>query len=205
MADQPRYEPYEVGAMFADSLAMRKPVAGTVPRAHPLRQAYRQRPGRGTFLLQGAEGTRSTGQEAAPNQSAGQPRADGPGPSIPAGEDGGYPFLITRAVLERGRQRFEIFCSPCHGRDGYGRGIIVQRGLRTPPSFHSDRLRAAPPEHFYSVITDGYGAMYSYASRVEPADRWAIAAYIQALQTSQHVPAALLPDTLSHLPTQESE
>ena len=96
------------------------------------------------------------------------------------------PLPLTRELLERGQERFEIFCAPCHGRVGYGNGMIVQRGFPSPPSFHNDRLRNAPLRHFFDVITDGYGVMYSYADRVPPADRWAIAAYIQALQLSQY-------------------
>ena len=96
-----------------------------------------------------------------------------------------FPFPITREVLERGRERFDIHCSPCHGRTGEGHGMIVQRGFPPPPSYHIDRLRKAPVGHFFDVITQGYGVMYSYASRVEPADRWAIAAYIRVLQQSQ--------------------
>ncbi len=96
-----------------------------------------------------------------------------------------FPFPITREVLERGRERFEIYCSPCHGRTGEGNGMIVQRGFPPPPSYHIDRLRKAPVGHFFDVITQGYGIMYSYAERVDPADRWAIAAYIRALQKSR--------------------
>jgi mono/diheme cytochrome c family protein len=94
------------------------------------------------------------------------------------------PPPVTMALLERGRQRFDINCSPCHGRLGDGHGMIVQRGFPRPPSYDIDRLRSVPSQHFYDVITHGYGIMYSYADRVEPADRWAIAAYIRALQAS---------------------
>jgi hypothetical protein len=96
-----------------------------------------------------------------------------------------FPFPITRAVLERGRERFNIDCALCHGNAGDGRGMIPQRGFPAPPSYHIDRLRQAPVGHFFDVISHGYGVMYSQASRVEPADRWAIAAYIRALQLSQ--------------------
>jgi hypothetical protein len=99
-----------------------------------------------------------------------------------------FPIQITRDVLERGRERFDIYCSPCHGRTGDGRGMIVQRGFPPPPSFHIDRLRQAPAGHFFDVITRGYGIMLPYASRVAPEDRWAIAAYIRVLQASQNVP-----------------
>ena len=97
-----------------------------------------------------------------------------------------FPAPVTRAMLERGRERFDIYCSVCHGRTGEGNGIIVQRGFPTPPSLHLDRLRTAPAGHFVEVIANGFGLMYSYAARVEPADRWAIAAYIRALQLSQN-------------------
>jgi mono/diheme cytochrome c family protein len=96
------------------------------------------------------------------------------------------PPPVTMALLERGQQRFDIDCSPCHGRTGEGNGMIVQRGFPHPPSYFSERLRNAPNQHFYDVITHGYGVMYSYADRVEPADRWAITAYIRALQASAH-------------------
>ncbi|MGA8553681.1 MAG: cytochrome c [Candidatus Acidiferrales bacterium] len=97
-----------------------------------------------------------------------------------------FPFPMTREDLERGQQRYNIYCTPCHDYTGGGNGIVVQRGFSPPPSFHSDRLRDAPAGHFFDVITNGYGSMYSYASRVEPEDRWRIAAYIRALQLSRH-------------------
>lgn len=96
-----------------------------------------------------------------------------------------FPFAVTREVLERGLERFEIFCAPCHGRVGNGDGIVVERGFRAPPSYHIDRLRTASVGHFFDVITNGFGAMASYASRVPVRDRWAIIAYIRALQLSQ--------------------
>jgi mono/diheme cytochrome c family protein len=98
------------------------------------------------------------------------------------------PIQITRADVERGHERFNIFCSPCHGRLGDGHGMIVTRGLRQPPSYHDERLRNAPIGHFFDVMTNGYGAMYSYASRVPVDDRWRIASYIRALQLSQNPP-----------------
>lgn len=101
-------------------------------------------------------------------------------------ESNRFPFPITRADLERGRERFNIYCTPCHDYTGNGNGMIVQRGLSHPPSYNIDRLRNAPVGHFVDVMTNGFGAMYSYASRVSPADRWRIAAYIRALQLSQH-------------------
>lgn len=96
------------------------------------------------------------------------------------------PSPITRQVLERGRERFDIYCAPCHSRTGDGNGMIVQRGFPAPPSYHIPRLQQAPVGHFFDVMTQGYGVMYSYAQRVNASDRWAIAAYIRVLQQSQN-------------------
>ncbi len=103
------------------------------------------------------------------------------------------PVPLTRRLLERGRQRFDIFCAPCHGEDGYGRGIVVRRGFPSPPSYQEPWLLKAPVGHFYAVITHGIGRMYPLAGRIAPRDRWAIVAYIRALQWSQHAVPADLP------------
>jgi len=105
-----------------------------------------------------------------------------------------FPFPVTRQVLDRGRQRFNIYCSPCHGYAGDGDGMIVQRGFKRPPSFHEERLRTAPVGHFFDVITNGFGVMYPYGYRVPPRDRWAIIAYIRALQLSRRVPIDEVPE-----------
>ena len=107
---------------------------------------------------------------------------------------------LTLALVQRGRERFDVFCSPCHSYTGDGNGMIVQRGFPHPPSFHTERLREAPTEHFINVMTDGYGVMYSYADRVPPADRWAISAYIRALQLAEHADVASLPPDMTGLP-----
>jgi len=109
-----------------------------------------------------------------------------------------FPFPITRPDLERGRERYNIYCTPCHDYTGSGQGMIVQRGFQRPPSYHIDRLRQAPVGHIFAVITNGYGAMYSYASRVSPEDRWRITAYIRALQLSQNA-------TLNEVPESERQ
>jgi hypothetical protein len=109
-----------------------------------------------------------------------------------------FPIEITREVLERGHERFDIFCSPCHGRLGNGQGMIVQRGFNAPPSFHIERLRQAPPGYYYDAITSGFGVMYSYASRIPPEDRWAIIAYIKALQLSQNATVDDVPPDQRH-------
>lgn len=103
-----------------------------------------------------------------------------------------FPFPITREVIARGRDRYNIYCSPCHGLTGYGDGVIVTRGLKNPPSYHTDALRDQPVGHFYNVITNGNGSMLSYASRIPVRDRWAIVAYIRVLQQSQNVKFAEL-------------
>ncbi|MBW3637588.1 MAG: cytochrome c [Armatimonadetes bacterium] len=99
----------------------------------------------------------------------------------------------TKAFLERGQERYNIYCQPCHGLGGYGDGMIVKRGFAKPPSYHIDRLRNAPEGHYFDVMTNGYGSMYSYANRVPPQDRWAIAAYIRVLQRSQNATLADVP------------
>jgi hypothetical protein len=96
-----------------------------------------------------------------------------------------FPFPVTRALLERGRERYGIFCTPCHDQTGSGNGIVVQRGLRKPPSFHIQRLHDAPSGYLFDVITNGFGAMQSYASMIPVEDRWAIVSYMRALQLSQ--------------------
>ena len=115
-----------------------------------------------------------------------------------------FPFPITAKDLERGQQRYNIYCSPCHGYDGSGRGMIVLRGFQEPPSYHTDRLRNAPVGHFFDVITNGFGNMYSYASRVSPEDRWRIAAYIRALQLSEHATVADVPPNDRGSPEKQS-
>ena len=97
-----------------------------------------------------------------------------------------FPMPVTTAVLDRGRDRFNVFCSPCHGRTGSGDGMVVQRGFRKPPSYHEERLRVAPVGYFFDVMTHGFGAMQDYSAQLTVDDRWAVAAYIRALQLSQH-------------------
>ena len=96
-----------------------------------------------------------------------------------------FPMPVTRQVLDRGQERFNVYCSPCHGRTGEGNGMIVQRGFRQPPSYHDERLRNAPVGYFFDVMTNGFGAMQDYSAQVTVPDRWAIAAYIRVLQLSR--------------------
>jgi mono/diheme cytochrome c family protein len=104
-----------------------------------------------------------------------------------------FPMPVTADVMARGQERFNVFCSPCHGKTGSGNGMVVQRGFRAPPSYHEDRLRNAPVGYFFDVMTNGFGAMQDYSSQVPVADRWAIAAYIRALQLSQRATVADVP------------
>jgi hypothetical protein len=104
-----------------------------------------------------------------------------------------FPFPITFEIMERGRERYDIFCSPCHSRTGDGDGMIVRRGFTRPASFHIDRLRQAPPGYIFQVITNGFAAMPSYRQQISAEDRWAIAAYVRALQASQNAAANDLP------------
>lgn len=119
-----------------------------------------------------------------PADTAARGEDDGPGP---------FPVRIDARALARGRERYAIYCSPCHGALGDGRGMIPRRGFPQPPSYHQDRLRAAPDSHFEEVMEKGYGVMYSYGDRVTPADRRAIIAYIRVLQYSRWAKAADLP------------
>jgi mono/diheme cytochrome c family protein len=104
-----------------------------------------------------------------------------------------FPFAVSAAVMARGQERFDIFCSPCHGRTGAGDGMIVRRGYRKPPTFHQDRLRQAAPGYTFDVITNGFGAMPDYAQQIPVRDRWAIVAYIKALQRSQNAAVGSVP------------
>ena len=139
-----------------------------------------------------------------PKQGAYASHATGPAPRpdgvVEAGSAPHPPPPLTLALLKRGQARFRIDCTPCHSELGDGHGMIVQRGFPAPPNYAIDRLRAAPTAYFVDVITNGHGAMYSYAQRVAPDDRWAIAAYIRALQASTVPEASLTPQQRAALP-----
>lgn len=107
---------------------------------------------------------------------------------------------VNDALLQHGREQYDVFCSPCHGIAGDGDGMVVRRGFPSPPSYHLERLLAAPAQHFFDVISNGYGVMYPYGARVPPADRWAIVAYVRALQLSRRVPLDLVADARAQLP-----
>lgn len=174
MYDQARYEPLEASDFFADGLSARPPVEGTIARGS-LREDepfYTGKDG-GQLVSQIPAAAHRATYDRNPLQF-GHPY------------DETEPAELRKFLLRRGRERFDIYCSVCHGRGGGGDGMIVRRGFRRPPSYHTDRLRQAPAGHFYDVVTNGFGAMPSYASRIDVADRWAIVAYIRALQLSQN-------------------
>ncbi|MBI2822640.1 MAG: cytochrome c [Acidobacteria bacterium] len=130
---------------------------------------------------------------APPGSSPALPAAPPAGGQTAGGFSPEFPFPVTREVLERGEERFNIFCAVCHDRAGTGNGMIVQRGYRHPPSYHTDRLRHAPAGYIFDVITNGFGAMPDYASQIPPRDRWAIVAHIRVLQLSQNARLEDLP------------
>jgi mono/diheme cytochrome c family protein len=179
MYEQPKYKPLTPTDLFADGNSSRPQVPGTIARsAGALAGSSSGR--NDTVALPTASGP-SMGLDA-----SGQPLAPDKEPVY------ANPLPITAALLDRGRERFNIYCAPCHSIAGDGDGMIARRGFPAPPTYHTDRLRNAADSHFYQAITNGYGVMYSYADRIAPQDRWAIVAYIRALQLSQHAPASLL-------------
>ncbi|HEY6126731.1 MAG TPA: cytochrome c [Candidatus Acidoferrum sp.] len=111
-------------------------------------------------------------------------------------EYAGFPVPVDEKFLLRGEDRYKVFCTPCHGLQGDGNGMIAMRGMKHPPSYHIDRLRQAPNGYFYDVISNGFGAMYSYSTRIPPRDRWAIVAYVRALQLSRNAKVSELPQSL---------
>jgi hypothetical protein len=104
-----------------------------------------------------------------------------------------FPLPLTRELLQRGQERYAIFCQPCHGIQGDGQGMVAMRGMKHPPSFHQERLRAEPNGYIDDVVSNGFGAMYGYSSQIPPRDRWAIIAYVRALQLSRNAPVGELP------------
>ena len=193
MASQPSYRPDQTSPFFNDGRAARPTVPSTVARGH-LRTDLHYFAG----LKPGAGDQRRFREEFSQWDPLGVL-------NFAYGEQADFvdtfPFPVTRQVIEHGRDRFMIFCVVCHDPLGTGRGKIVERGYTPPPSYHIQRLRDAPVGHFFEVITKGYGSMPDYRAQVPPRDRWAIIAYIRALQLSQHAPLKDLPaEDRKHLP-----
>lgn len=182
MYDQPKNNPETPSSAFANGSSARPLEANTVARS-------------GGQLAGSSSGRAETlplpqpAGEPYPVTPQGRPVSQAHPSPTPANN----PYPITAAFLRRGEERFNIYCAPCHSIAGDGDGMVARRGFPHPPPFHTNALRQAPDSHFYDVITHGYGIMYPYAQRVEPQDRWAIVAYIRALQFSQYAPVASLP------------
>ncbi|HKR61997.1 MAG TPA: cytochrome c [Pyrinomonadaceae bacterium] len=169
MQDQPRMKPFRSTTFFSDGLSSRPPVTGTVPRG---------------FLRADKEFFTGKKATAAATATAGTTTTATGAQATYPDDVTEFPMPITQETVMRGRERFEIFCSVCHGMTGNGDGMIVRRGYRRAASFHTDALRQAPVGHYFDAITNGWGAMPSYAAQIPPRDRWAIVAYIRALQLS---------------------
>jgi len=152
-------------------------------RTHPLAASTRFPDGMAS--RHAPEGTEEYARGVAAETSSGRNGGEATRKRAEADAAASMPFPVTMALLKRGRDRFDIYCSPCHGVLGDGDGMVVRRGFPRPPSYHIERLRSATDRHIYEVIRDGYGVMYPFADRIEPADRWAIVGYVRALQVSQ--------------------
>jgi mono/diheme cytochrome c family protein len=194
MANQPSFDDFEPCAQFSDGMTAQAPPAGTVARGN-LRID--------TALFYGrisSQGTNDSPGEARTELNQSQPNE--PRDLVTAelasyaGVVDEFPLPLDRAFVEHGRNRFMIYCSVCHDALGTGRGKIVERGYTPPPSYHIERLRKAPVGHFFRVISEGYGSMPAYGPQIPVRDRWAIVAYVRALQLSQHFPEGELTDQL---------
>lgn len=181
MQDQPKMKPFRSSTFFRDGLSTRPPIEGTVARGF-LKED--------TEFFTGKKAGRPVAGSGAPLQAP-QPTGTGAAPALQGAaaypdDVEVFPIAVTRDTVIRGKERFEIFCSACHGLTGNGDGMIVRRGFRRAASFNDDRLRQAPVGHFFDAITNGWGVMPSYAPQIPPQDRWAIIAYVRALQLSQN-------------------
>lgn len=188
MQDQPKMKPFRSSTFFRDGLSTRPPIEGTVARGYLKTDTE--------FFTGKKAGRANANVSAMPSETpAGpQPAATGVTPALQGAaaypdDVVAFPIAVTKEVVTRGKERYEIFCSVCHGPTGNGDGMIVRRGFRRAASFNDDRLRQAPVGHFFDAISNGWGAMPAYASQIPTADRWAIIAYIRALQLSQQTQA----------------
>jgi mono/diheme cytochrome c family protein len=182
MAKQPRYNPLAESDFFKDGQSARTPEPGTVPRGEP--------PNESVVYLDTGKSPQPRWAASVVGLAAGSPM----NVAVVYGTGYQFPVRVNYRLLKRGQERFDIYCSVCHDRVGTGRGKIVERGYLHPPSYHIDRLRQAPLMHFYDVVSNGYGAMPSYSDKLSPDDRWAVIAYVRALQLSQDVSESALTD-----------
>jgi mono/diheme cytochrome c family protein len=196
MQDQPKYEAYESSRSFKDGQSSRPPVEGTVARGQLREDAYFHT-GKGGAGMAASSAPGAGGAAAAGSPQGGDLNIRGNvGGGVPSAQQAAamsgpdiFPIPVTKEALERGRERFNIYCIVCHGAGGDGDGMIPRRGFQKPPSFHEDRLRegTANAAHFFDVITNGWGAMPSYAEVITAEDRWKIIAYVRALQLSRRM------------------
>jgi mono/diheme cytochrome c family protein len=194
MQDQPKMKPYRSSTFFRDGLSTRPPIEGTVPRGFLKLDTE--------FFTGKKAGKTNAGTSATPTETPSGPqpkRTSSVAGAAVSGPQGAaaypddvevLPISVSAEIVKRGKERYEIFCSACHGLTGNGDGMIVRRGFRRAASFNDDRLRQAPVGHFFDAITNGWGAMPSYAPQIPTQDRWAVVAYIRALQLSQQKQAA---------------
>lgn len=175
MQDQPKVKPFRSSSFYKDGMGTRPPVAGTVPRGF-LREDVEYYTGK-----KAGRAATTTGPQ--PSTTAGPAVAQGAA-AFPD-DVVEFPLAVTPELVARGKDRFEIFCTACHGLTGRGDGMVVRRGFRRAASFHDERLKQAPVGHFFDAMTNGWGAMPSYAHQISVKDRWAIVAYIRALQLTQ--------------------
>lgn len=178
MQDQPRYKAYKKSEFFSDHRASRDMVEGTIPRGqlHDNKQFYTGKIDNPNLTAPVTTATNAAGNTIVT--------------SFPNDIDE-FPVPVTKELVDRGQDRYNIYCIACHGPAGRGDGMIVRRGFSPPPTYHDDRLRNAPVGHFFDVISNGWGKMNGYSYVVQPADRWAIIAYIRALQVSQNPDEAM--------------
>jgi mono/diheme cytochrome c family protein len=199
MQDQPKAIPYRQNTFFRDGLSSRTLIPGTVPRGY-------LRADREFYLGKKANAATATAGQPGSTQTAGVVTAaaqTSPTALYPDDVET-FPIPITKQDLDRGQQRYEIFCSVCHGATGNGDGMIARRGFNKPlpAAFHQERLRQAPVGHFFDAITNGWGAMPAYAGQIPVEDRWRIIAYIRALQLSQTPPQAQISPTPAAKPSE---
>jgi len=216
MQDQPKFKPLRPSTFFADGRSARPLPDGSVSRSQlrddalfytgKIEGGQQAGPGGAAPGATGPAGPQSGGAQPGVNAGGsgataglrpGETTVSGqtPQPQSYAGYANVFPFPITKEALDRGQERFRIYCSVCHGESGDGLGMIVRRGYRQPPSYHVDRLRQAPVGYFFDVVTNGFGAMPDYAAQIAPDDRWKIIAYIRALQLSQGASIADVPES----------
>lgn len=193
MREQARLQPYEQSDFFDDHSSLRHPPQGTVARGPQVLEPE---------FYYGRKSLPDVNPQSAPEGTSAGERPTAQAPKAPTATMTGtsttedyvttLPVEVNASTFEVGREHYDIYCAPCHGEAGYGNGIVTHSGFPEPPSFHTQRLRQASVGYYFDVITNGFGQMYSYGARLEPAQRWAVIAYIRALQFSQNAPADAL-------------